>query len=216
MFISFEGSDGVGKSTQIALLSEYLKSREIPFICTREPGGTPVGERIREMLLDPAAEMTPETEAYLYAASRAEHVRRVIRPALDSGKFVLCDRFVHSSYAYQGFGRELGLGTVMRLNEAAVAGLMPERVYLFLAPEEVGKQRKMNVKDYQPDRLEREADAFFDRVREGFTAFADSDPSVLAIDASDTIENIAQTIRADIDRLLEGVSCGQNRAHCVN
>ena len=135
MFITFEGMDGAGKTTQIRLLQERLERAGERVAVTREPGGNALAEKIRALLLDPESEMDPLTEAYLYAAARAEHVRRVILPALQRGETVLCDRYLDSSLAYQGYGRGLGEETVRRINVQAVAGCLPDRTYLLRVPE---------------------------------------------------------------------------------
>ena len=141
MFITFEGMDGAGKTTQIRLLQERLEKAGERVVVTREPGGNALAEKIRALLLDPESEMDPLTEAYLYAAARAEHVRRVILPALQRGETVLCDRYLDSSLAYQGYGRGLGEETVRRINAQAVAGCLPDRTYLLRVPEEAAARR---------------------------------------------------------------------------
>ena len=141
MFITFEGMDGAGKTTQIRLLQERLEKAGERVAVTREPGGNALAEKIRALLLDPESEMDPLTEAYLYAAARAEHVRRVILPALQRGETVLCDRYLDSSLAYQGYGRGLGEETVRRINAQAVAGCLPDRTYLLRVPEEAAARR---------------------------------------------------------------------------
>ena len=203
MFIVFEGSDGVGKSTQIALLADYFKQKGIAYILTREPGGTPVGEKTRQLLLDPQNPMHALTEAYLYAASRAEHVQKVIAPALKQGISVIGDRFVHSSMAYQGFGRGLGVETVREINQRALGGVMPDRVYLLMHPSLIGIARKHAQKHGDLDRLEREGKDFFARVEQGFAHLAASDASILPLDASLSVEDIASLIREDVDRVLK-------------
>ena len=184
LFVTFEGADGCGKSTQMRFLAEYLEENGVSVVCTREPGGSPIAEKIRDMLLDKEnAEMDGMTEALLYAAARAEHVRQIIRPALESGSVVLCDRFIHSSYAYQGYGRELGVPLVKKINEPAVDGCMPDvTVFINITPEQAFA-RMNELKEH--DRLESESLSFHRRVYEGFMALS-RDKDVISIDAQGT------------------------------
>ncbi len=181
LFISFEGADGSGKTTQMQMLAQFLEKKNVTLVCTREPGGSPVAEKIRSILLDREnAGMDAITETFLYAAARAEHVNKVIRPALSCGKVVLCDRFIHSSYAYQGFGRELGVGLVRRINAQALSNCMPDiTVFINIDPENAFK--RMN-KFKQHDRLETESLSFHKRVYDGFTEMSKWD-KVITIDA---------------------------------
>ncbi len=184
LFITFEGADGCGKSTQLKLLAQYLEQKNIPVVCTREPGGSPIAEKIRSILLDKEnAGMDAVTEALLYAAARAEHVRKVVRPALIAGKVVLCDRFIHSSYAYQGYGRGLGIELVHRLNEAALNSCMPDVTVFINIPPEHAFERMNELK--QHDRLESESLSFHRRVFDGFTEISKWD-GVISIDAKGT------------------------------
>ena len=199
-FVSFEGADGCGKSTQMELAADFLAERGYGVVRTREPGGTPVGEKIRTLLLDRATGgMTGECEAYLFAASRSEHVRRVIRPALEEGKAVLCDRFLDSSVAYQGAGRELGRDTVRLINEKAVDGTLPDMTFLFRADERVARGR---IAD--PDRIESEGEAFARRVNEAFIMEAKEDPGRIAlIDADRPVDEVFEDVRkALVERLF--------------
>ncbi|HZJ57346.1 MAG TPA: dTMP kinase [Clostridia bacterium] len=167
-FITFEGPDGAGKTTQIDLLREYLLGRGVDVVVTREPGGTPISEAIRDIILDTNHdEMDPLTEAYLYAASRAQHVSQLIIPALRQGKTVLCDRFVDSSIAYQGAGRGLGMKMVEEINRAALRGIMPDITLFFDIDPEVGLVRGRK-RDRSADRLELEGIEFHRNVYEGF------------------------------------------------
>ena len=166
LFISVEGSDGSGKSTQIENIKRFFENKGINIIFTREPGGTVIGEKLREIILDKGlAEMSDMTEALLYAAARAQHVAQVIRPALEKGKIVVCDRFVDSSIAYQGYGR--GLGEPVRvINEYAIAGCLPDVTFLMKMDPRIGRRR---IKPEQQDRLEREEDdwSLRDVIRKG-------------------------------------------------
>lgn len=164
MFVSFEGCEGVGKSTQLRLLKEYLEKTGQHAVYVREPGSTAISEQIRNVILDKSnVAMTEMTEALLYAASRAQLVREVIKPALEKGELVICDRYVDSSIAYQGYGRELGAGLIRRINEPAVDGCMPDlTVFIDLSPENSWRGHRA------ADRLEQESNEFFDKVYNGF------------------------------------------------
>ncbi|NLI12574.1 dTMP kinase [Pelotomaculum propionicicum] len=176
-FIVFEGIDGSGKTTQLNLLADDLRSRGFAVLNTREPGGTRVGELIREILLDPAyGELVPRAEALLYAAARAQHVAQVILPALREGRIVLCDRFLDSSLAYQGFGRGIEVGLLERINEPATDGLAPDLTIILDSGIEDGMDR-ISLSGRDADRIEREARAFHRKVRSGYLELAARDPS---------------------------------------
>lgn len=166
MLITFEGCEGVGKSTQLAMLKEYLKNSGQEAVYLREPGSTEISEKIRGIILDPAnTDMTAETEALLYAAARAQLVKQVIRPALDAGKTVICDRYIDSSVAYQGYARGLGEDFVKKINSYAMENAMPDvTIFIDLRPSASFRSVSRN------DRLEREALSFHDKVYEGFVA----------------------------------------------
>jgi dTMP kinase len=167
MFITFEGLDGSGKSTQAELLRSRLEADGLDVISTREPGGTELGEKIRDLVLH-GGYVTPWAEALLYAAARAQHVDVVIRPALERGASVICDRYLDSSVAYQGVGRELGLDRVLDLNLAAVGGLLPDRTFLLsLDVADIGSRL-----DREHDRLERESEDFHARAAAGYRELA--------------------------------------------
>jgi len=204
IFISIEGPDGSGKSTQINNIKEFFKKRGMEVIFTREPGGTLIGERIREILLDKThTEMDPMTEAMLYAAARAQHVAQVIKPALNDGKVVVCDRFVDSSIAYQGYGRQLG-DSVGVINSYAVAGCMPDITFLMKLDPRVGKNR---IGNRDQDRLELEKEAFHVAVFEGYLNIEKDNPDrVVGIDASRTIEEIREDIYLKLEEVLDSVS----------
>ena len=166
MFVTFEGCEGVGKSTQLSLLREYMRETGQEAVFVREPGGTEISEQIRKIILDPAnRDMTAETEALLYAAARAQLVRTVIRPALDAGKIVICDRYIDSSVAYQGFARGLGRGFVEKVNAYAMETAMPDvTIFIDLRPSSAFRSVSRN------DRLEQENISFHDKVYEGYIA----------------------------------------------
>ena len=203
-FLTVEGLDGSGKGTQIDRLSDALDRWGFEVVHTREPGGTPIGEKIREILLDKEnAGMTAETEALLYAASRAQHVREKILPAVSDGKVVLCDRYLDSSVAYQGGGRQLGIDQVLAINEPAVKGAIPDlTVYL-----EIGHRKALERRcaASEPDRLEMEADSFHARVEDGYHQLIARDPErFIVVDAERSRDEIAEEIREKVlERLME-------------
>lgn len=206
LFITFEGGDGAGKSTQIDLLAEYLREQGRQVLITREPGGTNISEKIRGILLDPEnKEMAPVTEMMLYAAARAQLVEQVIGPAVCEGKIVICDRFLDSSLAYQAYGRGLG-DAVLSVNQYAVGDCMPDvTIYLRVDPN-TGRQR---ISGREQDRIESESRRFHDRVHEGYEQLCRSYPErITAIDAGGTIEDISQTIRTEVMGKINAISSG--------
>ncbi len=190
VFVTFEGLDGSGKTTQVELLRVRLASEGLEVVATREPGGTALGERIRDLVLH-GDDMAPWAEAALYAASRAQHVHEVIRPALERGAIVLCDRYVDSSVAYQGVARGLGLERVLELNLAAVEGLMPDRTFLLeLDPDAVPSRLRR-----EHDRLEREGADFRRRVHAAYRELAARFPErIVPLDATLPADELAETI----------------------
>jgi dTMP kinase len=199
--IAFEGVEGAGKSTQLDRLRAELDRGGLEVVVTREPGGTPAGERVRAVLLDPAAELHPRTEALLFAAARAELVERVIRPALERGAVVLCDRYLDSSLAYQGGGRGLGRGPVEEVNRFATGGLLPDLVVLL----ELDPAEGLGRRGGQRDRIERQDLDFHRRVRDAFRALAAADPGRFAVvDATGSVDQVADRVRAAVVDRLEG------------
>lgn len=184
LFISMEGPDGAGKSTQIELLKTYLADKGYEIVITREPGGTVISEAIREVILNKDySEMCDNTELLLYAAARAQLVHEVIRPALEAGKAVICDRFVESSVVYQGIGRGLGIETVYAVNEYALQGLRPQLTILLDLDAEEGLRRKKNQAEL--DRMEAAGLEFHKKVAEGYRTLAKRDPErILRISAT--------------------------------
>ncbi|MDX1934868.1 MAG: dTMP kinase [Capsulimonadales bacterium] len=199
LFLTFEGPDGAGKTTQIGLLAEVLTEAGYPVARTREPGGDGIGERVRELLLH--GQPCPEAELLLFAAARAQNVREVIRPALAEGKIVLCDRFTDSTVAYQGYGRGLSLDLIYRVNHFATGGLVPDRTYLFDLEAGLGLARRGAE---ETNRLDRETLDFHERVREGFLKCAVATPArITVIPAEGTVTEVARLLRQDVLRLVE-------------
>ncbi len=201
-FIVFEGIDGSGKTTQMKLLALSLERCGVPVLCTREPGGTGIGGRLRALLLDPACrDITPRTEAFLYAADRAQHVTEKILPALSRGDTVLCDRFIYSTLAYQGGGRGLDMEFLTRLNELAVRGLEPDAVILLDLPVEESMRRVAG--DRPPDRLEAEKNDFFRRVRRGYLEQAAGQPRLFkVIRAGAAVEEVHRSVLESLKQVL--------------
>ena len=201
--ISLEGGEGAGKSSALTAIRELLHSHGHEVVLTREPGGTPFAEQIRELLLSPQQEvLAPETELLLMFASRAQHVREVIRPALQRGAFVVSDRFTDSSYAYQADGRGLDRGLIEEL-ERKVVGIKPGLTLLLDLDVRVGRARA-NGRDLWPDRIESEQDDFFERVREGFRKRAMAEPERFrVIDASQTPVAVGASVSAAVAQWLE-------------
>ena len=202
-FITFEGIEGSGKTTQIRLLLDWLKQRTERVLLTREPGGTSIGEQIRTTLLNPAnSEMTPEAEILLFSAARAQIVREVIRPRLKDGWIVICDRFADSTLAYQGYGHGLPLDDLLAITDFATGGLWPDlTVYLDLDVE-TGLRRKAATPE-EWNRMEAQAVAFHQRVREGYLALAAQDPDRwLVVDATQSQAVIHRQIRERVRAML--------------
>lgn len=198
MFISFEGGDGCGKSTQIARLAQFLEDHGHTVVVTREPGGTPLGQHIRQLLLH-GDDMGPRAEALLYAADRSHHVETVIRPALERGETVLTDRFFDSSLAYQGAARSLGLDDVRDINVWATSGLIPDKTFLLDLDPVIGMSRLTG----EPDRLEKAGSDFHTRVRQQFLELAAREPERFEIvDASNDMDAVTAHIHAVIKDML--------------
>ncbi len=208
LFITFEGPDGSGKTTQMRRLGARLQHTGMKVVMTREPGGTSIGDRIRELVLSPHYDtMADETEVLLYAASRAQHVREVILPALRDGCVVICDRFIDASLAYQGYGLGQLPEQIASISHYASSGLQPRRTYMLDVPTEISRQRLLSrAQDAGHeglDRIERKEQQYHERVRQGFLTIASSEPHrVLLINANRKEEDIARDINEDCDRLL--------------
>lgn len=189
MFITFEGPDGSGKSTIIQKVYDYLIENNYDVIKTREPGGSPIAEKIRNLILDTEnTEMGYRTEALLYAASRAQHVEETILPALNENKIVLCDRFLISSLAYQGVGRNLGIENVRKINEFAINGVFPDFVLFFDIDPITTLKRKSSLDT--ADRLEKEGNNFHERVYNGYKEILNSEKNIEIIDATQSVEDV--------------------------
>ena len=202
LFISFEGIDGVGKSTQLDLLVQFLAEQGQTVCRTLEPGGTDLGREIRELLLHRKGEVAPRAEALLFAADRAHHVATVIRPALERGEVVVTDRYLDSSVAYQGSGRDLGFDQVRDLSLFAVDGLLPQLTVLLDLDANKAAARRSNT-GAEPDRLERAKNGFFEAVRESYLKMAAAEPSRwLVLDAELSVDSMQQQIRERVQGLL--------------
>jgi dTMP kinase len=202
VFISFEGIDGVGKSTQIRFAEEYLKARGREVVCTLEPGGTELGQEIRNLLLHRKGVVAPRAEALLYAADRAHHVETKVRPALEAGKVVLTDRYLDSSVAYQGAGRNLSADEVRNISMWAVGGLLPDLTVLVDLDPAIAAERRKGT-GQEADRLESEKLEFFQAVRNEFLKLAAAEPNrFLVVDATETPEQMFAHISKKLDELL--------------
>jgi dTMP kinase len=198
MFVSIEGVDGSGKSTQARLLQEYLLGLGREVVATREPGGTELGERVRQLVLD-GPEMAPWAEAALFAASRAEHAAEVIRPALARGADIVCDRFIDSSLAYQGIARGLGLEEVLVLNVTVLEGLLPQRTFVLAVDAAAAGARRKG----DPDRIEREGNAFQSEVGKAYVALVERfSDRIELIDGALPRDEIAAIVRRRVEDLL--------------
>ncbi|MWV49239.1 dTMP kinase [Rathayibacter sp. VKM Ac-2803] len=203
LFVTLEGGDGAGKTTQARLLEEWLGSRGRTVVRTREPGGTEVGVQIREIVLHHRGEIDPRAEALLYAADRAQHIGTLVRPALERGDVVIQDRYIDSSVAYQGAGRVLDAGEVRTLSEWATHDLRPDLTVL-LDLDPAAARTRLDAARTRFDRLEAEKEEFHERVRRAFLAIAEADPArFLVVDASLAIEQIAESVRERVAGLLD-------------
>ena len=202
LFIVMEGPDGSGKTTQINLLKEYLEEAGYECLITREPGGTVIGEDVRQLILNPEhKEMSPVTEMLLYAASRAQLVHEVIGPALEEGKIVISDRFVDSSIVYQGIARKLGISTVSAVNAPGIGIYRPDGIFFIDLSEAEGLRRKKEQKNL--DRMEQEGIDFHHMVSEGYRKVLSGRPEVMKIDGGRSIDTIQKKIRNHVDELLK-------------
>ena len=199
LLIALEGPDGCGKSTQIELLDKYFREKGFDVIKTREPGGTAISEKIRNIILDNNnSEMGHMCEALLYAASRAQLTDEVIKPAIDAGKIVICDRFVYSSMVYQGIGRGLGMEVVKSINDAALRGLEADLVFMITIPYDEGLERKKKQREL--DRLENVGNDFHRKVFEGYSKISETYDKIIVIDGNNEIDNVHNQIITHIEQ----------------
>ena len=196
LFITFEGADGCGKSTQLNMLAEYLTKKGFEVVVTREPGAKGLGEKIREILLNYNGPVSDRCESFLFLADRAQHIDMIVNPAVEAGKIVLCDRHTDSSVAYQGYGRQLPVERIKMLNELAVNGRHPDLTLIF----DIDVETSMRRVGQEKDRMESAGTEFFNRVREGYLEIAKQEPKrVKVLDASKSIDEI----HADVIKLFE-------------
>lgn len=201
-FITIEGTEGVGKTTNIEFIQAWLNSRKLDFVSTREPGGTPLAEQIRELLLTPRKEkVSNSAELLLMFAGRAQHLDHVILPAIQSGRWVLCDRFTDATYAYQGYGRGMDKALIAQLEQLVQADLRPNLTLILDIPVEIGLKRANQRST--PDRFEREQIEFFERVRQGYLSIATESPErCVVIDASQPLEDVQRDIAEALNDFL--------------
>jgi dTMP kinase len=208
LFITFEGVEGSGKTTQIRRLKTYLNRKGIPCTVTREPGGTSIGDQVRKILLNPDhKDLDPLAELFLYEAARAQHIKEFIKPLLEKKGVILCDRFADASVAYQGYGRRLGFRLVERLNQMATDGLRPDITFLLDCPTDLGLQRAIRrnevLKQEKEGRFEREKIQFHNRVRRGYLALARKEPRrVKVIDTRKGEDKVFEEIQHIIDKII--------------
>ncbi|MGV2942318.1 dTMP kinase [Mesobacillus sp. LC4] len=204
IFITIEGPDGSGKTTILQMLAENLVNEGYEVVATREPGGIEIAEQIRKVILDPEnTAMDPRTEALLYAAARRQHLAEKVKPALEEGKIVLCDRFVDSSLAYQGYARGLGIDEVYSINEFAIENMMPEMTLYFDVAPEIGLERINKNKGREVNRLDLEKLEFHQKVREGYTILADRfSDRIFKVDASKDLDTVYGQAEAQIKKLI--------------
>lgn len=199
LFITLEGADGCGKTTQLNLLKEYLTNRGYEIVVTREPGGKGLGEKLREILLNYDGEVSDRCEAFLYLADRAQNIDTIIKPAINSGKIVLCDRHTDSSVAYQGYGREQNIDNINMLNELAVNGVHPDLTIVF----DIDTETSMARVGAEKDRLESAGIEFHKRVRNGYLEIAKKNSQrIKVVDASQTIEDVQRDVIKIVEEVL--------------
>lgn len=203
LFITFEGADGCGKTTQMDLLANFLENKGYDIILTREPGAKGLGEKIREILLNYDGEVSDRCESFLFLADRAQNIDTIVKPAVNSGKIVLCDRHIDSTVAYQGYGRGLDLDRINMLNNLAVNGVKPDLTFVF----DIDVETSMHRVGKEKDRMEKSGKEFFNKVREGYLSIAKLEPDrVKVIDASRSIDEISKNVIDIIEQTLSASS----------
>lgn len=196
LFITFEGIDGCGKTTQLNLLAEYLKQKGLEVVITREPGATGLGKKLREILLNYDGEVSPNCESFLFLADRAQHIDTLVKPSIEAGKIVLCDRHTDSTVAYQGYGRGLDLERIKMLNNLATSGIKPDLTFVFDIDVKTAQSRVGKTKD----RMESAGIDFHNKVRNGYLEIAKQEPErVKVINSNDNIENIFEQVKKYIE-----------------
>ena len=203
LFVTFEGIDGCGKSTQVAEARRRIEQKGITCLVTREPGGTAIAEKVRSILLSPDnREMCDPCEVLLYCAARAQHCHEKIAPAMQRGEVVLCDRFMEATFAYQGYGRGFSLETLSRINEFATAGIVPSLTFVFDIDVATSVAR-LEKAGKRPDRLEGSGREFYEKVRRGYLSLAAQSPDrIIVLPGTDGVDRLAQTVAERIFRLL--------------
>ena len=204
-FITVEGTEGVGKTTNINFIKSWLRQKEVKFVATREPGGTPLAEEIRDLLLKPRDELVVSSaELLLMFAGRAQHLNKVILPALQADTWVLCDRFTDATYAYQGFGRQMSSKLIVQLENIVQGDIRPDLTLLLDIPVEIGLERANNRGD--PDRFEQEQQDFFNRVRAGYLSLANENSNrYVVIDASQELQGVQTDIALALDTFYKSL-----------
>ncbi len=205
LLITFEGIDGCGKTTQLYKIRDWLEHQGYKVQCTRQPGGTSIGEKIRAILLDPAnTHLVAKSELLLYLADRLQHLHEQILPAVSTGQVVLCDRFHDATVAYQGYGRQLNLGGIQSIVQEWIAPYLPDVTILLKIAPEMAIQRIQQRQQVEEDRLDQESLAFFQRVAEGYATLAEAEPNrFICVDATDSIDNVHRAIVAALSKCLE-------------
>lgn len=207
LFITFEGTDGCGKSTQLNLCAKYLQEKGLQTISTREPGSAGLGMKLRELLLHYDGEVDSTCEAFLFLADRAQHIAKIVKPAVESGKIVLCDRHTDSTAAYQGYGRGENLEQIHKLNKIATHGIKPDLTFVFDVSPETAAQRI----GPQKDRMESAGKDFTERVRTGYLEIAKQEPErIKVIDANNSIDDVFEQVRKFIDEKCKGKFYGKS------
>lgn len=200
LFITFEGADGCGKTTQLNLLNEYLEKEGYNVLVTREPGAKGLGEKVREILLNYDGEVSDRCESFLFLADRAQHIDIIVNPAIKEGKIILCDRHTDSTIAYQGYGRGLDINQIKMLNNLATQGRVPDLTFVF----DVDIKTSMSRVGKEKDRMESAGAEFFNRVRQGYLEIAKQEPKrVKVIDSTKTIEEVFEEVKTTILQLLK-------------